>query len=283
MTIYQHLGVAIAFSPRLKALLAEVAYRAPELAKKVSLIHVGAHSADKESLLRREMLEAGLPDDVDVQWVSGSPDAAILRAVDTMGVDLLMAGALEKERPFRYFLGSVARNLVREAPCSLMLLTDPHVEPEPIRRIVVVAEYTDQALRALTKAVRLAEQESAEQIFVIRMLSQYGTAMLMSSGVRRERARAYETAGRENEERLLRDFVDAAGRSGVPIDAQCIEGETGIIAARFAREQSADLLVIPSTNEHGHFFERLFPSDLEWVLREIPCNLWVVRNRADLR
>lgn len=279
-SLYKHLGVAVAFSPRLKAILSEVAYRGSELANKVTLIHVGPHSDENDALLRREMLEAGIADDVEVAWVSGAPDAAILRSVETLDLDLLMAGALEKERPFRYFLGSVARNLVREAECSLILLTDPHIEPQPFRRIVLVAEYTDQALAALTKTIRLAEQEGADKIFVIRVLSEYGAAMLLSSGVRQERARSYQRAGREQEESLLRDFVDAAGRSGVPIDARCIEGETGYIAARFAREQEADLLVIPSMKEYSHFLERVFPSDMEWVLREIPCNLWVVRSRA---
>jgi hypothetical protein len=36
---------------------------------------------------------------------------------------------------------------------------------------------------------------------------------------------------------------------------------------------------MPSSSQTSHFFERLFPSDMEWVLREIPCNLWVARER----
>ena len=41
---------------------------------------------------------------------------------------------------------------------------------------------------------------------------------------------------------------------------------------------NAELLVMPSAGGSGHFFERLFPSDMEWVLREIPCTLWVIRD-----
>jgi nucleotide-binding universal stress UspA family protein len=276
--LYRHMGVAVAFSPRLEALIAEVAHLAPTLAEKLSLIHAGTHSPNKEDRLRRAIETAGLNGNSDIQWVSGAPDAAILSAVHTSGMDLLLAGALEKERPLRYYLGSVAHNLVRDAPCSLMLLTEPQIEPKPIKRIVVVAEYTDGALTALRKAIRLAEMEGSERVFVIRVLSQYGAAMLMTQGVRRERALAYETAGKAEEEGLLQDFVDAAGQTGVPIDARCIEGDTGYIAARFSRKERADLLVMPSTHHQGHFFERLFPSDMEWVLREIPCNLWVVRD-----
>jgi nucleotide-binding universal stress UspA family protein len=278
MDLYRHLGVAVAFSPRLETLLAETAYRAPFLAARLSLIHAGAPTPEKEARLREAMQWAGLPGETGIYWMSGAPpDAAILNAVEAHNIDLVLAGALEKERPLRYYLGSVARNLVREAPCSLILLTEPQVRPEPIRRVVVITDYSEQALIALTRALRLAEQEEAEQVFVLRVLSQYGTAMALSEGVRRDRARAYQIATRAEEEALLQDLVDAAGRSHVPIEARIIEGHTGHIAAQFAREHQADLLVMPSANRHSHFFERLFPSDMEWVLREIPCSLWVVR------
>ncbi len=280
MTLYKHLGAAVAFSPRLEALIAEVANLTPKLAAKVSLIHAGSHSAEKEARLREAMEGVGLPEETEVHWVGGAPDSAILGAVEASGIDLLVAGALEKERPLRYYLGSVAHNLVRDASCSLMLLTDPQLVPAPIRRIVVVAEYTDGALTALRKAIRLADVEDAEKIIVIRVLSQYGSEMLMTQGVRRERASAYESAGRAEEESMLQDFVDAAGQTRIPIQTQFIEGDTGYIAAQFSRKHDADLLVMPSSDRHGHFFERLFPSDMEWVLREIPCNLWVVRDRV---
>ena len=280
MMLYRHMGVAVSFSPRLEALIAEVAHLAPSMADRLSLIHAGPRTPENVARLQRACDAAGMSIQAETLWVSGSPDTAILEAVESSGMDLLLAGALEKEKPLRYYLGSVAHNLVRDAPCSLILLTDPQIEPRPIRTIIVVAEYTDGALTALRKAIRLAEAEGAEQIFVIRVLSQYGAEMLMTQGVRRERALAYDTAGRAQEEGMLHDFVDAAGQSQVPIHAQCVEGETGYIASQFSRKKNADLLVMPSSHQHGHFFERLFPSDMEWVLREIPCDLWVVRDRV---
>lgn len=223
------------------------------------------------------MGKAGIPEETDIYWMDGSPAAAILRAVDQFGIDLLLAGALEKERPLRYYLGSVAHDLVREAPCSLLLLTEPRTEPLPIRRIVMVTDFSEQSLIALTKAIRLAEREEAEQVFVIRVLSEYGNAMILSEGVRRERAQSYRNLNREQEQEQLQNLIDAAGYTSVNIEARCVEGHTGYVAAQFARKHKADLLVMPSAGQHGHFFERLFPSDMEWVLREIPCNLYVAR------
>lgn len=279
MFLYQHLGVAVAFSPRLHALLAEAAFHAPHLAPRLSLIHAGAHAPEKEERFREALREVGLPEDTAILWSTGAPDEAILRAVEEHQVDLLLAGALEKERPLRYYLGSVAHNLVREAPCSLILFTEPSTEPEPLRRIVVVTDYSEGALVAFGKALRFAAREEAEVVHVIRVLSEYGEAMVLREGVRRERAQTYQRRTLAEEEALLADFVVAAGRHEVPIEAHVIEGHTGSVAAQFAREQRADLLVMPSASRHSHFFERLFPSDMEWVLREIPCNIWVARER----
>jgi nucleotide-binding universal stress UspA family protein len=281
MTLYDHLGLAFAFSPRLDALLAEAAYRRHYLGARLSLIHAGSATLDQVARLEEAVRMAGLPPDTPVHWMpEGAAHEAILEAVSAQGIDLLLAGALEKERPIRYYLGSVAHRLVREAPCSLLLFTEPRLTPQPLRRIVVVADYSEGALVALAKALRLAAREHAERVYVLRVLSAYGDAMVLAEGVRRERVRTYRRNRLTKEMALLRDFAAAAGHSTVPVELQCIEGHAGLATAQFARRVDADLLVMPSTNDQGHFFERLFPSDMEWVLREIPCNLWVARDQA---
>ncbi len=280
MSLYQHVGVAVAFSPRLEALLAEAALHGMRFGNRLSLIHAGAQTSEKERRLQEALRGAGLPEDTPLHWApQGAPDEALLRVVEQQQMDFLLLGALEKERALRYYLGSVAHNLVREAPCSLLLLTDPSTTPEPFRRVVVVTDYSEGAVVALAKALRFATEEEAEVVHVVRVLSEYGEAMLLSEGVRRERAQAYQARSKAEEEALLADFVAAAGRHEVPIEAHLIEGRTGLVVARFVRDRQADLLVMPSANRFSHFFERLFPSDMEWVLREIPCNLWVARER----
>ena len=281
MALYQHIGVAVAFSPRLHALLSEAAHHGLRFGDRLSLIHAGEETPEKAARFHEALREAGLPEDTPVHWAPGTPDEAILRVVEQQQIDFLMAGALERERALRYYLGSVAHNLVREAPCSLLLLTDPSPAPEPFRRIVVVTDYSESAVVALAKALRFAAMEEAVEVevHVIRVLSQYGEAMLLSEGVRRERAEHYHARTKAEEEALLADFVVSAGRHEVAVEAHVIEGRTGLVVAEFVRARQADLLVMPSANRNSHFFERLFPSDMEWVLREIPCNLWVARER----
>lgn len=279
MKLYQNAGVAVAFSPRLRGLLTEVAQRARYLASTFSLIHVGRHTPEKEARLQEALLEAGLSDDIPVHWAEGAPDDAIIRTIQQQQLDLLVAGALEREKTIRYFMGSVAHNLVREAPCSLVLFTDPRPDPEPIRQLAVVTDYSEGALIAFMKAIRFAEQEGAERVFVVRVLSQYGEAMVLADGVRREQAEVYQVVNLQEERDMLQDFVDAAGLVEVPVEPHCVEGHPGPAVAQFVRKHGVDLLVMPASSGFGHFFERLFPSGMEWLLRELPCNLWVIRER----
>lgn len=277
MSIYRHVGIAVAFSPRMQALLAEAAHVLSHFNQKVSLVHAGRRTPEKEARIRKAAQEAGLSKDVEIYWMSGSAEDALLQAIKEHNLDLMIAGVLRRESAFRYFLGSVARDLVRHAPCSLLLFTEPQEQPRPMRRIVVVTDYSESSLIALTKTLRFAEKEDAERVFVVRVHSTYGEAMVLAEGVRRERAQEYRVHNREKE--LLQDFVDAAGHTSVEVEPVYIEGHTGLATATFARDHEADLLVMPSVSHYSHFFERLFPTDMEWVLREIPCNLWVARER----
>ncbi len=281
MYLYRHIGVAAAFSPRLPALLAEAARHLGQLAPRVSLIHAGKYTADMEARLRHVAEEAGLPEDTTIYWREGVPDDAILRVVEQNDIDLLVAGALEREHPLRYYLGSVARNLVREAPCSLLLFTEPRLNPVPFRRLVFVTDFSETSQIALARAVRLAELESAEIIYVLRVLPEYGAAAAVDrAGNFPDKGMTATTMAEETA--LLRDFVDAAGKTRVQIRAECIQGHAGVVASQFVQSVDADLLVMPSVSQHSHIFTRIFPTDMEWVLREIPCNLWVARERPPL-
>src|SRR5690606_23637545 len=226
MSLYRHVGIAAALSPRVEGLLAEALFHLGPVADRLSLVHAGARTRSKEKQLRAAMEAAGIPDDATIFWEEGEPADAIIGAVRREDMDMVVAGALEKERPLRYYLGSVAHNLARELPCSLILIPEPQRDPKPFRKVLVITDYSEASLIALVRAIRMAERENAESIHVARVLSEYGQAMIMTEGYRRERAREIEAESLEEEEELLRDFVDAAGASAVPIEAQCLEGKT---------------------------------------------------------
>ena len=114
--------------------------------------------------------------DSPIHYEEGDPAEAILAALARENIDVLVAGALEKEVVLHPFLGNVARRLVREANCSVMLFTHPEKKPKPLRRIVFVADHSQQGLVALKTTLMLAEAESCERLYVIGIITAFDEA-----------------------------------------------------------------------------------------------------------
>ena len=215
--------------------------------------------------------QLALPEDSPIHYQQGEdPATAILEAARGNEIDLLVAGALEKEVVLRPFLGNVARTLVRKASCSVMLFTKPESEPKPFCRIVFMAEYSDHGRAALLKALRLAALEQCEKLFVIRVYTTFDAARAKAAGPDDETARTLE-----EEEIALEKFIDSAGATDVPIEARCIRGNTGYAALDFIQAIDAALLAVPVDPEACG--EEGLPSHVAWVTDVIPCNLWVIR------
>ena len=184
-----------------------------------------------------------------------------------------VAGALEKETALHPFLGNVARRLLRDANCSVLLFTHPEIKPKPLRKIVFVANYSDHAQQAFRQTLKLAEAEKCERLYAVRVYTTFDevrAAMFVDDGDGKPRPRSFE-----EEEAALEKFVLAAGDTSVPIEARCIRGNTGFAASDFVKSVEANLLVIP-VHKSETSAERL-PNHLAWIGDVIPCNLWLIR------
>ena len=185
---------------------------------------------------------------------------------------MVVAGALEKEVVLHPFLGNVARRVVREAPCSVMLFTKPLVNPRPLSRIVFIADYGDHGLQALIRTLPLAAAESCETLYVIRIITTFDEAR---ASIRADARRHEKPRLDDDEEEVLEKFVLSAGVTEVPIEARCIRGNTGLIASDFVQSVNADLLVVPLQKKSETNVP--LPSNIAWITDVIPCNLWVIR------
>src|SRR5450432_1570880 len=129
---YQNIAVAATFSPRFHQVLAEARRVRDHFGATLSLIYVGQRDATTERKFAEALTALRLPADSVIHYEEGDPATAILAAARKRELQLLVAGALEKAAVHRQFLGNVARRLVREASCSLMLFTAPELQPKPM-------------------------------------------------------------------------------------------------------------------------------------------------------
>src|SRR5947207_5808736 len=260
---YRSVAVASTFSPRFEQVLAEAKRIRDRFESQLSLIYVGEKTGEVANKFKAALERLSLPPDSAIHYEQGDPAGGILQAVTQNRVELLVAGALEKELVLHPFLGNVARRLLREASSSIMLFTRPEHQPKPLRIIVFIADYSDHAASALHRAVHLAAREKSERLFVIRLITTFDEARAAQSGTERG-----------DEEAKLEQFVLDLGHTEVPIEVRCIRGNTGFAAADFVKSVEADLLVVPVDPHSGHGW---LPTNLEWLTDVIPCNLWLVR------
>ena len=245
--------------------MAEAGRFARRLEAPLLLLHAGTPEAQKEAAFRDALLEVGLPPTTRLVWRPGEPAEAIAAAAETERVDLVIAGLLDRKAlEDTAFLGAVARPLAERARCSVLLLSQPQVEPKPFGRIVVMTDFSACAKAALRQALWLAQADGAERVEVIALY----TACMRA---RAEREPAGRT--RQETEALLVEFVADAPACGVTLDADIIDGTTGFGAYDFTQSVGADLLVVPAPPH----LEGAVPPRMNWALQVTPCSLWVVR------
>ena len=269
---YRTIAVASTFSPRFKQVIAEAKRIRDRFSSEFHLIYVGERNEETAKKFRDALAQLQLPFDSPIHYEKGDPAEVILRVLAEQKIDMVVAGALEKEVVLHPFLGNVARRLVREASGSVMLFTKPEVKPKPLRRIVFVADYSTHGLRALKTTLPLASAESCERLYVIRIITAFDQAR---ASIRADAGEGEKPKTKDEEEDALEKFVLSAGATGVPIEARCIRGNTGLAASDFVQSVKADLLVV-SMSKNRDAIQQL-PSNIAWITDVIPCNLWVIR------
>jgi nucleotide-binding universal stress UspA family protein len=268
---YQSIGAAVTFSPRFHQVLAEANRVRERFGARLNMIYVGERDAATAAKFAEAIAKLKLPPDSAVHYEEGEPASGILAGARELSIELLIAGALEKKAIHRQFLGDVARRLVREAACSVMLFTHPELEPKPFRHIVFLAEYSEHGQCALRRTLQLAEKENCERLYVIRNYTSFDKAR----AARRKKGGKGNARTLEEEEIALQEFILAAGSTAIPIEARCIRGNTGFAASNFVQAVEANLLVVPlETKPEG---APKLSSRIAWITDVIPCNLWIVR------
>src|SRR5262249_15502393 len=141
---------------------------------------------------------------------------------------------------------------------------------KPLRRIVFIADRSEEGVVALKTTLLLAQAEPCERLYVIAILTAFDEARASVGSDAASKRRPNHA-----EEDALEEFVLSAGATEVPIETRFIRGATGLAASDFVRSVEADLLVVPLPRS-GRAAQPL-PSNIAWVSDVIPCNLWVIR------
>lgn len=279
----KRIGVAIAFSPRIEALLFETARIKNMLNAELILIHVGSSGEKETTRLNQLLSKTGLNDrdDVRIFWEQGKPSQRIVAACKREKVDLLIAGALKKENLVRYYIGTIARKIIRKADCSVLLLTNPSVTPEPFKNIVVDADdkpYVEESLRA---ACQIAIKDKAPWLHIVRELKMYGLTMTAAEQCSEAEYEEMRNKLIQSEIETVEKILHRIPHEGVNVNIKLVSGKSGFELSQFAERKHSDLLIIGASDRRFSLFDRVFTHDQEYIFADLPCNLLIVQTRKE--
>jgi len=218
--------------------------------------------------------ERGTVPVVYAQTESASPETALVEYATEYDIDLVVMGTHGRGGMDRLLSGSVAEEVVRQAPCPVftVLATDGTQPNTPIDRVLVPVDLSEQSTLVVDHAAALASAYSAP-IDLLHVVEEaafptaYGMDPLSPSQPDvQERAReALETLATE---------IDDLGE---PINAHVLAGYAARDIVDFAEEHAADLIVMATHGRTG--LQRfLIGSVAEKVVRSAPCPVFTVKS-----
>jgi nucleotide-binding universal stress UspA family protein len=279
---FRKIGLAIGFSPTSEAMLAEAARLTSLYQANLVLIHVGAHGKREEELMNNLLAKTGLlMAAVKICWENGKPADSILKVCHREKIDLLIAGALKKENLMSYYIGTIARKIMRKADCSFLMITNPKTESSSYKNIVVNAEDSPYVVEAISVACQLGMKEQSTWVHIVRELKMYGLTMATADQCTEEE---YD----DMRQHLVKDEIDKVEEllrkiphDKLKVNIKMVSGKAGFELSKFAQRKNADLLIVGAPRRRFYLFDRVFPHDLEYIFGDMPCNLLVIHPKAE--
>jgi nucleotide-binding universal stress UspA family protein len=277
---FKTIGIGVTFSPNLKANINEAARLAVLFNCKLILIHVGEKSNDKENSFQ-EFLKPFEKYNLDFEIVfqTGDPVEVILSTTQQQSVDLLILGALKRENFLKYYMGSIARKITRQAKCSVLLLINPSVNRIPCNHIVVNGLEDPKTQETISTAFYVANKLNSKKLTIVEEISQEEVSIKVDDDKSLRQATILKERLKIREESRVKKIIEELPKnhlSDITIKTQPIFGKRGYSIGHYAQVVRADLLVMNAPSKMT-FWDRLFPHDIEHILTELPTDVLIVQ------
>lgn len=276
--IFDKIGLAITFSPNGLPLLKSAVRLQKLFNSELYLIHVGEKNSDQEAKIENLLQKAEISESTyRLVWEKGEPSKSIISAVSENKIDLLIAGALEKENVIKYYLGSVARTIMRESPSSVLILTHPEPEPKEFKKFCVSVDFNSLGELAIKKSYQFAKLEHADEFILVKEFEVPGLAITVYDSGSTADTEKSKLEWQKEEEEKLKFFAKEMNLAGLNYSTIALFGKQGWEARNFVKNNGSDLFVVPSPPKKLKFLDKIFQHDLEFILSQLPCSLLIIR------
>lgn len=217
----------------------------------------------------------------------GDPKDRLLETARAIGADLIVLGTHGRRGIERLFLGSVAENVLRRAPCPVLVVRRPpadasksgegeHRTPVP-SRIGVAVDFSTNSRLALEEAARWATLFDAELVILHVLEPAHFVSADALSHMGAVEA-PIEDRTREHARQRLDEFWRATLKEPRPrVRAEVREGIVVDALLQALRAHACDWLVMGTHGRKG-VRRALLGSAAEGVMRQCPCPFIAVRS-----
>lgn len=272
--------IGLAFSPNLKNNVYEAMRMVDFFDSQLILVHVGSKTKEKEVAIKE--LISGFSDDtekVKIIWREGDPVDVIIKTANENKADLIMLGASPREDFLKFYIGSIARKITRNANCSVLLLIKPSEDLRPCHHVVVNGLKDDKTKQTILAAFEVSQNLGAQQITIVEEISQQEVQVVVQDDKTLLKAIKRKEQITKKEHLRVQDILNEVPKefkSGIHIKTQPIFGKRGYSIGHYARVKGADLLIMNAPGKTT-FWDRIFPHDLEHILAELPTDVLIIR------
>lgn len=269
-----------AFSPTLEANINETTRIAHFFNARLILLHVGEQTPEKTDKINNLLQNIEYKDvNIEIHWEEGQPVETILKACESFQVDLLMLGALQHENLYKFYVGSIARDLTRKVGCSVLLLIRTSVARSPCKHVVVNGLDAPETPTAITDAFYVAKALGAKQITIVEEIKQKEIHVTVEDDKSLQKATMIREQLKKREDsrvRLILNELPDELLNDIEVKTQDIFGQRGYSIGHYAEVVRADLLVMNAPKK-TRLIDRIFTHDIEYILSDLPTDLLIIR------
>ena len=243
-------------SPAQEAAMPELAAKHVELADEELRVFADGHGLSKATL----------------HATRGSPGGEMVSLGNEIGADLLVVGRYGRGGLKHGAIGSIANELVRTFPVSV-LVAQPEFRGEAFRRIGVASDFSEESMIAMRRAIQLAQTFGLEEVVVLHAYQvPVGYHTITSY---HEASASLERVAQQLGEELIgkvREGIDDCPKFRFVM----AEGDPERRVPEMATREELDLLVV-STHSRSRSALVLLGRTTEKIIKASTCSVWAER------
>ena len=208
-----------------------------------------------------------------------SPHAAILDFLkEDSAIGMIVMSTHGRSGLSHVLLGSVTENVIRYAPCPVLVVKRPEhefIDPKTgevhLRKILFPLDFSKDSLRPID-FLRAIAAGHASEVIIYHAIDVEMPPIYYTAGI--ESALQLDPALHERVEKKMKDLVGKK-LEGLNIRYEVAEGRAANLIRTFAQEEDIDLIVMGAAGSHG-IGDFLFGSTASRVIQKAVCPVLIV-------